>query len=320
VLQNFECARCGLEISEQDSTTHNGQAEESAVESASQVEEPSGQPTTPSLSEREAPTSPSPSIPQMTTEVASIIPLPTVSSAHSHNSRAAGLPTSGLSGWRVFRRKTIGGDSQRGSCIQAEEQDNPKMGLWETWLHKRRSSPGNGTWTMRQAYFVVAGGLAVDSKSFWGTPYLTLTPAGVVELARLGFMLEVTAEIIDDKSKTDSLGKILVSFQAGWFIIQCIARTVQGLPLSLLEVHVLAHVAVALVMYLFWFKKPYNALSPIVLTDPAMVEMAALFVLGQQSMDGKLEDQYPNSREFKCVGVWALPLSWRRHAAKTAAT
>ena len=133
---------------------------------------------------------------------------------------------------------------------------------------------------MRQAFFVVAGGLAVDSKSLWEAPYLTFTPAGVVELARLGFLPEVTTKIVEDKSKADSIGKILVFFQAGWFIIQCIVRLAQYLPLSLLEIHVLVHVAMAFVMYLFCFKKPYNARSPIVLTDSTTVELATLFALG----------------------------------------
>jgi len=49
------------------------------------------------------------------------------------------------------------------------------------------------------------------------------------------------------------------------------------LPLSLLEIHVLAHVTIFFVAYLFWFKKPYNALYPIVYNNSEMVEMAALF-------------------------------------------
>ena len=82
----------------------------------------------------------------------------------------------------------------------------------------------------------------------------------------------------------------MVCVQAGWFIVQCIARVAQGLPLSLLEIHVVAHVFIALLMYLLWFKKPYGALTPLILQDPGIVQVAALFSLGGSSV-GKLSEQ-----------------------------
>ncbi|KAI9778086.1 MAG: hypothetical protein M1839_008390 [Geoglossum umbratile] len=300
----FECLRCEREMSGQDSTTHNGRTGEPAVEPAGQAEGSPDRPIHPPIPEQETRPSSLPSLFPVSTEEASTNPSPGIGRATSHNplgTTESSAPLAwGLRKWGTFHSMAMGEGSHRGSCMLITEQDNPKKGLWGVWRRKRRHLPGDSTWTIRQAYFVVAGGLVVDSGSFWETPYLTLTPAGVVELARLGYLPEVAEEVVEDKSKTDSLGKILVFFQASWFIIQCIARTVQGLPLSLLEVHVLAHVAVAFVMYLFWFKKPYNALSPIVLTDPATVELAALFALGQQSINKKPNDLKLHSQELKC--------------------
>lgn len=60
-------------------------------------------------------------------------------------------------------------------------------------------------------------------------------------------------------------------------------RVAQKLPLTLLEIHTLAYVFIALLMYLFWPSKPYNALSPVVFTESEVVETAALFTLHDYS-------------------------------------
>ncbi len=137
----------------------------------------------------------------------------------------------------------------------------------------------NTVYTLRQAFFIVAGGLAVEMNYFHKEPYLTVTPTGAVELARLGLLTPVPENVISDKTKADLITKMVVCVQAGWFIVQCIARVAQHLPLSLLEIHVLTHVFVALLMYLFWFAKPYDVASPIVVTEPKVIEAVALFTL-----------------------------------------
>ena len=141
-------------------------------------------------------------------------------------------------------------------------------------------------YSLKQAWFIVAGGLAVETKSFREETYLTITPAGAVELARFGLLSPIPQDVMDDKTKADPITKVLVCIQAGWFIVQCISRVSQGLPLSLLEIHVLAHVVIALLMYIFWFAKPYNAMSPLVLSGTEAIEAAALFSL-YSSCEGK---------------------------------
>jgi len=81
---------------------------------------------------------------------------------------------------------------------------------------------------MEQAFFVTAGRLTLETKSSWAEPYLTLTAAGVIELARLGLLPPVSLEAIRDKSKADSISKFLACGQASWFIIQAIARVTQN--------------------------------------------------------------------------------------------
>jgi len=63
---------------------------------------------------------------------------------------------------------------------------------------------------------------------------------------------------IDDKSKGDAISKGLVILQTGWFVMQCIARGVQGLPITELELATVAFAALNFVIYLLWWEKPQN--------------------------------------------------------------
>jgi hypothetical protein len=85
-------------------------------------------------------------------------------------------------------------------------------------------------------------------------PEYKLTPDGVYQLLRMGHWFPIKSDSIDDKSKASNFQKALVLLQVGWFAVQCIVRKVYGLPLSLLEVHTVVHVATAAIMYVFWFK------------------------------------------------------------------
>ena len=165
-------------------------------------------------------------------------------------------------------------------------------------------------YTLGQAFFIVAGGLAIESKAFPKEARLIITPAGALELAKLRLLEPIPTDVIDDKTKADPITKLLVCIQAGWFILQSIARVSQSLPLTLIEIHVLAHVSVALTMYLFWFRKPYDTLSPFVITSQEVVDMAVLFSLHQPAIslgkDGKStvdteKDRSQDKHTMKCV-------------------
>lgn len=134
-------------------------------------------------------------------------------------------------------------------------------------------------WTTTQAFYAVIGGFAVKSASFWKKPYITLTPAGILELAKMGLLPQLSKEEIEDKSKADTIAKALICIQALWFFTQSMARLANGLPLTLLEIHTLTHVGCALGMYLMWFKKPYNVSRPTLCEDPRVVDLVAFFAL-----------------------------------------
>lgn len=57
--------------------------------------------------------------------------------------------------------------------------------------------------------------------------------------------------------------KILVLAQALWFVVGCAARVAAGLPITLLELHIVIPVISALTAYYFWTFKPLDVEQPI---------------------------------------------------------
>ncbi|PBK82555.1 hypothetical protein ARMGADRAFT_1140922 [Armillaria gallica] len=68
----------------------------------------------------------------------------------------------------------------------------------------------------------------------------------------------ITPETIEDKSKGDALSKTISILQISWFIVQCIARALQHLPITLLEMTALAFAGLSIIMYALWWHKPLN--------------------------------------------------------------
>jgi hypothetical protein len=73
----------------------------------------------------------------------------------------------------------------------------------------------------------------------------------------------ITENEIRDRSKGDMLSKGLVVIQTGWFILQCIARWIEHLPLTELELVTLAFAALNLMTYGLWWNKPLNVQCPV---------------------------------------------------------
>ena len=76
------------------------------------------------------------------------------------------------------------------------------------------------------------------------------------------FTMPTEAEI-KDKGKSDWLAKSLVLLQTSWFVMQCIARAIEHLPVTHLEIVTLAYAAMNFVIYIFWWNKPLNVNRPV---------------------------------------------------------
>ena len=83
----------------------------------------------------------------------------------------------------------------------------------------------------------------------------------------------ITREEINDKSKGDALSKGIAYLQLAWFIAQNIARAVQGLAITELELTTAALAGLNSAMYLFWWSKPLDVRCPIVLQTRVVQEL-----------------------------------------------
>lgn len=87
---------------------------------------------------------------------------------------------------------------------------------------------------------------------------IVLTTRGAQSLAKMGMWFYVSGQVIKNKSKANTIQKALVMLQVSWMFLQCIARKIYGLPLTLLELHTMVHVFCAFLMYTFWFSVSYH--------------------------------------------------------------
>jgi hypothetical protein len=93
-------------------------------------------------------------------------------------------------------------------------------------------------------------------------PIHPLTKKDVITMVQSGLLHLPTEEEIQDKSKSDWLAKTVVIIQTLWFITQCIARTIQGLPTTELEILTLAYATLSFGIYVAWWNKPRNVDCP----------------------------------------------------------
>ena len=110
--------------------------------------------------------------------------------------------------------------------------------------------------TKTHGFFALMGGFV----RFEGDegPY-TLSPEDIKSHLRKN---DVTEKDIQDRSKGDTLSKGFAVLQAGWFVLQCIARHFQGLPITELEIVTLAFAILNFATYGLWWDKPLDVRVP----------------------------------------------------------
>ena len=159
--------------------------------------------------------------------------------------------------------------------------------------------------------------------------YQDATPVCPLQASSLSvdllMIIAPSEEEIKDKSKSDALAKAIVLLQTSWFVIQCVARSIQHLPLTELEIVTLAYAMMNFFIYIFWWNKPRNVDCPIrvyktstaseeedkkaeTLDDmwlPSIVQWAGVYILG-------IQDHYFDlSKASKVPMFWAGRLDVR---------
>ncbi|OGM41833.1 hypothetical protein ABOM_009649 [Aspergillus bombycis] len=69
--------------------------------------------------------------------------------------------------------------------------------------------------------------------------------------------------VIEDKGNANTISKLLVAVQISWMVIQAVGRKLSGLPVTLLEAHVLIQILYSIVAYCCWWAKPLDINRPI---------------------------------------------------------
>jgi len=112
-------------------------------------------------------------------------------------------------------------------------------------------------WTITHGFFATMGGFMEYEGN---TPIRVLLPEDLesYSLTGNGDFPRISKAEIEDRSKGDALSKGFVVVQTSWFVTQCIARGVQGLPLTELELVTVAFAALNVVIFFLWWHKPLN--------------------------------------------------------------
>jgi hypothetical protein len=114
-------------------------------------------------------------------------------------------------------------------------------------------------WTMTHAFYAESGGFMLTVPDCGGMQF-PITAKQIHWLVEHDFLDIpcIAREEIWDKSKADFFAKAVAAMQVGWFVIQFIARGVQNLPITLLEVATLALISCSAASFFFWFCKPLD--------------------------------------------------------------
>ncbi|KAL5387546.1 hypothetical protein PMIN02_008081 [Paraphaeosphaeria minitans] len=141
-------------------------------------------------------------------------------------------------------------------------------GQWSRAKHfvKAFRDLGYNDWHMRQAFFADMGGFVLHARHADSFP---LNAAQLCWLVRHGYIQypKITKKEVWDKSKQDTFTKLVTAFQGGYLIIQCIARVIQGLAITTLELSAVAIVVCSLMFSYAWLHKPADVQTPVHLTS-----------------------------------------------------
>jgi hypothetical protein len=102
---------------------------------------------------------------------------------------------------------------------------------------------------------------------------------------------------IKDWSNSDILAKSIILIQLIWFSVQIMARVIQRLPITLLEITTVAYIAVSMILYGIWWKKPKDIRYPVNIM---------LSTGGHQEMYQNDRNEPPNGGEHWTAGLKRL--------------
>lgn len=139
-------------------------------------------------------------------------------------------------------------------------------GQWSRACHSVEAfhAAGYARWTMRKAFFADMGGFVLQAEDSEPFP-LNVKHLHWLVINKYVDYPDVTDEEIWDKSKQDTLAKVITTFQIGFLVVQSIGRAAQHLAITTLELNTLGIVACSLMTSCTWLRKPSDVRTPLLI-------------------------------------------------------
>ncbi|KAF7984854.1 hypothetical protein HWV62_10815 [Athelia sp. TMB] len=156
---------------------------------------------------------------------------------------------------------------QCGKCVLHCSMEDEQKSESDQLAIAKRVAKANEVWAKIHAFFIIMGGY-----QFYGEngPICPVSTHDAVELVRRGHLVAPSSDELANQSKGDALSKGVAILQTLWFMMQCIARRIEHLPLTNLEVMTLAYTVITVAMYVVWWDKPLNVSCAIRVPEESM--------------------------------------------------
>ncbi|KAF5309544.1 hypothetical protein D9619_012323 [Psilocybe cf. subviscida] len=172
-------------------------------------------------------------------------------------------------------RQWIGSRDISEAVLQAAPLQTPSLGAF---------------WTPTHSHFLQMGGfMFCDPSSHIPAEYIEvheLIGVNASEIGRDALLMVIKNSPSDDeiwdRSKADTFSKLIVALQTSWFLAQIVSRRIQNLAITEIEIITLAYAAFNGAMYAFWWTKPLDVQSPIVIPFTNIHALRQHYALRQQ--------------------------------------
>ncbi|KAJ7130504.1 hypothetical protein C8R44DRAFT_732019 [Mycena epipterygia] len=159
--------------------------------------------------------------------------------------------------------------------------------------------------SLTRGFFISMGGFVSPG----GHPIVTIKQ--LTENAEYMLAIhDVKAEDISDKSKGDAFSKGIALLQGAWFVMQCLARMHQHLPITQLEVATLAFAVVNVLIWALWWAKPLDVGEPIMVGSAEELDEAGPTITPLALVEkfiGVLDGYYP---AYLPITSTSVPTFW----------
>jgi hypothetical protein len=191
--------------------------------------------------------------------------------------------------WNIFWRKA------RWLLLGVLAPEVPMLFACGQWASAKRSVKAmrdlgfdEDEWSTEHAYYADSGGFELRTADSEAIPITGKQVHYLIEHNIIA-LPKVTKKEIWDKSNADKVAKFLACFQTGWLTTQTIARAIQHLAITPLELSSIALALTSLTTLWYWLQKPLDVETPTVIhTEKSMKEIVSI-------CSGGAADQYTNT-------------------------